>query len=115
MNLSFTINTAGKYGEVNAAIIDKLKNHRNEVSVPIGAGEFTKSEWERFLGRFDKAINAERESRKELLRQEEENKIQGLTYRQGTSDEANEAYIKMFNATRMILGENREERNESDS
>ncbi len=105
MNLSFTINTEGKYGEVNEAIIDKLKNHRNEVSVPIGAGEFTKSEWDRFINRFDKAIDAVKETRKELLRQEEEKKEQGLIYRVTSSTDANEAYERMSSATKKLLGE----------
>ncbi len=95
MNLSFTINTSGKYGEVNAAIIDKLKNNRNEVSVPIGAGEFTKSEWERFISRFDKALEAAREARGEQLKQEESTKPfeknDYFSYRRIQGDEKNES------------------------
>jgi len=63
---------AGLIAERKAQILDKVRKGETEVSVRIGAGSYTESEWDKLMKKIDRSLEITKEEQKERLDRKKE-------------------------------------------
>lgn len=58
--------------ERKAQILDKVKRGETEVSIPIGAGSYTESEWDKLMKKIEESLDMTKEEQEERFSRKKE-------------------------------------------